>query len=298
MTLAGLLAAPGVASAQPDELTDPPDAVPIIGGVEAGEDELDAVVLLTTNYGSCSGTLIAPRVVLTAAHCFDDLDEDATVTVGFGPRGTKDSMVAEGFGIHPQYCVLCQEEAYDFAYVELPRDYEPAGGYLHPLTDPREWDETMRIGNVVLLAGYGTDDPHQQMAASPLKRKVTTTISEFSDNGIEFYAGGQQRDTCSGDSGGAAVVPLGRGGYRLAGVTSRGSNPCGAGGWYGVPYSALLWVQTLTGAQLLPPGCENGGCLELEPATDEEAGCRVGERPEFGGWAFALLVTLAIRRRD
>ncbi|MEM7157934.1 MAG: S1 family peptidase [Myxococcota bacterium] len=289
-----LVPRPGSAA---EGFTAPPGTSAIVGGVSAEEDELDAVVLLKTRAGHCSGTLIAPRLVLTAAHCLDDDSAHAGITVGFGPRGTTDSMLAQSFGLHPQFCEPCEEDAYDFAYVVLPRDYEPAGGYLRVLTDPREWDETMHAGNVVLLAGYGNDDPFLEHASTPLKRKVTTTMTEFSDHGTEFYAGGRQRDTCRGDSGGAAIVPLGRGAYRLAGVTSRGPKPCGRGGWYGVAYYALPWVQTLTGTRLLPLGCHRGDCLDLDMDADEAPGCHLGERPRRGAWTVMLWFLVRRRRR-
>jgi len=289
--------APGTAAAELGPLDSPgPDLEPIVGGVPTQADELDAVVALRTANQLCTGTLISPTVVMTAAHCLDDAAPNSTVTVQFGPvAGGGDSVLAERFGVHPQYCDQCTEERYDFAYVELSEPYVPEGGYVEPIVLQAEWDEAMRLGNVVLVSGYGTEDPLDQTPITePTKRKVTTTITDFTDQGFEFFAGGTGRDTCSGDSGGPAIVQLGNGLRRLAGVTSRGKVPCGDGGWYGVPFASLLWLTTETGVDL---GCIYAGCLDTRPAEDEGR-CSVGRPGSGTPWALLLLIAGARARRS
>ncbi len=290
------LAAP---TATAEGLDDAPLDDPIVGGVSVEPGEFDAVVALRAGNQLCTGTVVAPTVVLTAAHCFEDVSPGASITVQFGDDANSgQSMVSNSFGIHPQYCDPCTEEVYDFAYVELPEAYTPTDGFLRPIIDQFEWDEAMRVNNVVLVTGFGTNDPFNQTAiTNPTKRMVTTTITQFTSQGYEFFAGGGGRDTCSGDSGGPAIVQLGSGIRRLAGVTSRGKVPCGDGGWYGVPYAALLWLDSQTGTEL---GCPFGGCLDTTPAGQDEGRCAVG-RPSSGGAAGLLallgLGLLARRRR-
>ena len=294
--LLGLLAA-GPATAAPGGLTVPgPEPEAIIGGVPTEPGELDAVVAFRNSSNNlCSGTLVTTRLVLTAAHCLVDQREDSPVTVFFGPDTDGERMESLEFGYHPAFCDYCQEEAYDYAYIVLPEPYEPADGVIAPVTDQDEWDETMRQGRVALLSGYGLDEPEGGFS-DETKREVTTIISRFTEYGFEFYAGGNQRDTCFGDSGGPAIVTLGDGTRRLAGITSRGSDPCGNGGFYGVPFVILPWVNDQTGIDLLPPNCSSLDCLDLLPP--DEGRCAVGRADEPGpAWALALLVLGLHRRR-
>jgi V8-like Glu-specific endopeptidase len=247
------------------------------------------------NGDTCTGVVVTPRVVLTAAHCVDDLRDADAVRVFYGPNNdANDPIDVVEFGSHPAYDDNPQHvDIHDYGYVVLGTDFMLSGGYVAPITTQDEWDEAMVEGREVILVGYGEDGSGSASAGT--KRKVTTTIRRFSDLGLEFFAGGDQLDSCRGDSGGPAYVRMDDGSLRLAGITSRGSEECGTGGWYGTPYPALCWVDEHTDAGLSDAACNTCDCLDTKPHEDEGC-CSIGSRADLR-WAWLALVLLALRRR-
>lgn len=266
---------------------------PILGGEPTGPQEFDGVVAVVAGHGLCTGTVVAPRLVLTAGHCLRNVPASSGVHVFFGDEldGSM-SVPAEHWAMHPDFCADCKEDIFDYGFVTLGVDFTVPGGYLLPLVDQDEWDEAMVSGGAVTLVGYGEDPATPDSIGT--KRKVTTAIQRFSPKGLEFFAGGDERDSCQGDSGGPAFVRLEDGTLRLAGITSRGSSPCGSGGYYGTPYAALCWVRDETGVDMLSSGCDSCDCLKTVPP---EGGCTTQPRRPASSGALALLIVSMLRRR-
>lgn len=284
-----------LASARPsgDLTTQARPPQPILGGEPTGPQEFDGVVAIVAGHGLCTGTVVAPRLVLTAGHCLRDIPPAAGVHVYFGDEITPSmSAPATDWAIHPDFCADCKEDIFDYGYLTLGVDFTVPGGYLLPIVDQDEWDEAIAPGAEVTLVGYG-EDPAQEESIG-IKRKVTTSIGRSSPKGYEFFAGGDDRDSCQGDSGGPAFARLEDGTVRLAGITSRGSSPCGSGGFYGAPYPALCWVRDETGVDLLPSGCDSCDCLRTVPPE----GCAVEPRRTRGPHALAWLLVVMLPRRS
>jgi MYXO-CTERM domain-containing protein len=274
-------------------ITGPRDPQPIFGGDPVEPGEWPTVVGVTTTK-RCTGTLVAPDLVLTAAHCFEP-EPSGQVSISFGNDfdAPDTVIVSEDWGRHPDFCLPadCGEDLSDFAWIRLPN---PVDGVepIPPLQDQAEFDEVMRVGQPLHVIGFGQDE----FGVIGIKRDAEVELTKFNESGREFEAGGDGNDTCSGDSGGPAFAQLSTGEWRLAGVTSRGG-ACGEGGIYGVPNPELCWVRDSSGVDLLGAGCEACDCVSLHgQAVDEGCGCGL-EQPDGRLGLLALVGLFAVTRR-
>jgi S1-C subfamily serine protease len=182
----------------------------------------DAVVSLSFPNGGCSGTLIAPNLVLTALHCVAAIDngnrvgadfdaQSITVSVGsdhsvFNGRG--DAQGAQVF--HYDTTTL---EQHDIALVLLDRE-------LRAPTARIRWDP-LQPGDSVTAVGYGVDESGQPTSGRQQRNDlqvvgigptVGNLIGEVPEGELVTNGG-----ICHGDSGGPLFDELGQ----VAGVASR-----------------------------------------------------------------------------
>lgn len=280
-----------------------PDHSGIVGGDPVEPGDWPAVVAVRTQK-LCTGTLVAPNLVLTAAHCFSPAPI-GPVSVDFGDTLSDPdfTIAAADWGANPDFCLpdVCDRDLHDFAWVRLPADVDVTP--IVPITGQVEYDEVMVNGQGVVFVGVGQDEA----TVTGIKREVTTTITAFNESGREFRAGGDGNDTCFGDSGGPALVQLEGGEWRIAGVLSRGGE-CGKGGIYGVPLPELCWLRDSSGVSLLPEGCDECACVDISPTRNEGCQCSAGKQRTSGessttwGWAMLPMAValgfLRRRRRD
>lgn len=231
--------------------------IKIVDGTRVAKGALMAVIGLTRPgdwVPSCTATLIAPDIALTAGHCFCG----AHPTNGDGYVGDDASILGGLYykivDVKPlPTCVGSLPEGPDLAVVRLKvpvRNVTPVSFAPSALT---------ATAKEFRVSGFGAIDRNASVYTwQKMEAKVPTISSDCTGQvggkplaqvygcrpGTEIVAGQRRSpDTCSGDSGGPLLVAAdGTGGapsspaLMLSGVTSRSirnaPQPCGSGGVY------------------------------------------------------------------
>lgn len=215
----------------------------IIGGESVKAAEFpDCVAVGSANGWACTGTLISPKVVLSAGHC-------ATVAtrVYFGANVTKKGTIIKVTRAvrHPDYHKSkSKHNDLLLLMLEKPATAKPrkiaAAAAISGATEGR----AVGFGHVDVTGsfGYGIKRQVDIPIGSPGCNGKVNGHSDASaygcDVNLEMVAGRSllTRDSCKGDSGGPFYIRSPKGGWLLAGATSRSTKgakrTCGDGGIY------------------------------------------------------------------
>ncbi|CAH0559651.1 unnamed protein product [Brassicogethes aeneus] len=216
----------------------------IVSGYDTGYHKFPWYAALTDSYGvACGGSLIGPKTIITAAHCYrEQLDNAAKGTVKLENlykvkvgvyNICKDDSRMETFNVakvlvHELY--QKHDPYYDICLLTLVTETK----HLIPIClPPKVMDVKPKVG---IVTGLGTlrfkgDEPCTLKEAriliySDLDCRKMLNRSEGTGNDLDkaFCAGYLQGgiDTCQGDSGGPLQIINQEGNYMLLGIVSYG----------------------------------------------------------------------------
>ncbi|MCX4246122.1 S1 family peptidase [Paraliomyxa miuraensis] len=261
------------------------DRSAIANGNAAMECQWPTVVSFRANEDKCTGILVHPRVIVTAAHCVEHSPAGA---IRFGEESQPAAFIvdAERCGFDPEfartrapssdvgYCVL-EEAVEDIPPTPLLMGCETA--WLHQ-------------GMPAVIVGFGITPTNDLFGT---KRYAFTVLdSELRSDGT-VWVGDQEVNACLGDSGGPAFVQSPAGTWHMAGVLTHGPE-CGEGPMlYRSLYDRIAWLETETGFDLSPchaatgewapgPECESIAAAPLAhgPSWAEHCAGELAAAPE------------------
>jgi hypothetical protein len=256
------------------------DPAPVVGGHPVKDGKWDDAVgiVIAGSYVGCTGTLVGPKVVITAGHCLGGLPISHVLV------GSKDWLEDGGeiIEVEDAFEYPDSQSTYDIGVVTLKKasSYAPRAIALECVLD-----EYLTDGAKAQIVGFGATTESGTDFNTTLNEAPTTILdkncTEPEINGMisgchesvspggEIAAGGDGTDACFGDSGGPLYLKTDEGNF-LVGVTSRAflgvpaNAPCRDGGIWVRPDAVIEWIDDTIGKRELElPSCNVGPTVDV-----------------------------------
>ncbi|KAJ2658772.1 hypothetical protein IWW48_003845 [Coemansia sp. RSA 1200] len=250
----------------------------VIGGRPATSSEFKFIAFLQSynpDIGafSCTGSLIAPNVVMTAGHCMYATSTvrftASQIQVGFTHQRPPQDTLYKAHSVsriilHPSFSMLTQKN--DIALLILADSISTTEA-----TPAKIYTGGVSTKTPITAAGFGVTDPHDDTSVPTQLMTVDLTVGsnsfcrsvwpDYSSTTLVCTDGTAGKDTCQGDSGGPLVTPIdASGNVAVLGVTSFGpatdDNPealcaqAGGSGYYTRVRAYAKWIAQSTGLDL------------------------------------------------
>ena len=262
------------------------DAIPVVGGTQVPAGKWPDAVAVLGPQGTCTGTLIAPDLVITAGHCIDIHPTKVIInTTDYAAQGgtTIDVLTTVAY---PSW-----QTAYDVSLIMLAH---PVVGVVPRKVGTSCTFQGFNNNMQVHLVGFGLTDAMGTGINSALNETMAPVLDRDCTGGHgcktavspggEFVAGGNSHDSCFGDSGGPVYLDTPRG-VILVGAVSRGidgsATPCGGGGIYVRTDKLVEWIETTAGEPVAKDDCVAGPSGD-GTAAGSGSGSGSGEGSDYG----------------
>jgi V8-like Glu-specific endopeptidase len=210
----------------------------IINGL-ADADDPAVVMLYDGNEAICSGTLVSPHVVLTAAHCIVKAGEGAKWTAYFGSNANaaaaSDWLKITETHANPAFVFASPGAGADVGVMFLDK-----ASSVKPVAMNRQVLNASMYNQPVRIVGFGKSEVSSERMGTKLQG--TGTFDRFTDTEIHFGKAAQHE--CDGDSGGPALLKM-DGVEKIIGVVSRHVDKECMDGYYGRLDTVVSWVDGL-----------------------------------------------------